>query len=206
MNEPVASPVAQSERTFGDVLLAVDHVSLSFGEVRALIDVSFDIHQREILAIIGPNGAGKTTMLNVLNGVYSPDQGTITFKGEPHDRMRPHESAANGIARTFQNVALFKGMSTLDNIMTGRNLKMKGNLLYDVLFWGAGFTKPIKVTCEDHEGNGPVIFQQWDGQKWNMVSDWITPMRDIVRPMIVAAANAYAKENNITKRVCPQEG
>ena len=70
------------------------------------------------------------------NGVYTPDEGTITFKGEPRPRMRPHEAAALGIARTFQNVALFKGMSTLDNIMTGRNLKMKGNLLYDVLFWG----------------------------------------------------------------------
>ena len=70
----------------------------------------------------------------------------------------------------------------------------------------SGFTNPIKVTCEDHEGNGPVIFQQWDGEKWSMVSDWITPMREIVRPMIEKAAAAYAAENDITPRDCSQEG
>ena len=144
MTESNASPIVQPPRTFGEVLLGVENVSISFGAVRALIDVSFGIHEREILAIIGPNGAGKTTMLNVLNGVYTPDKGTITFKGKPRDRMRPHESAKLGIARTFQNVALFKGMSTLDNIMTGRNLKMKGNLFFDVLYWGPAQREEIK--------------------------------------------------------------
>ena len=123
-------------KDIGDTLLRVDNVSVSFGAVTALIDVSFEIREREILAIIGPNGAGKTTMLNVLNGVYQPDQGTITFKGQTHTRMRPFEAASLGIARTFQNVALFPGMSTLDNIFTGRNLKMQSNLLMQAIYWG----------------------------------------------------------------------
>ncbi len=120
----------------GDVLLGVDDIRISFGGVQALRGVSFEIREQEILAIIGPNGAGKTTMLNVINGFYHPDAGTITFKGETRRRMRPHHAAAQGIARTFQNVALFKGMSTLDNIMTGRNLKIKTNVLLQALYWG----------------------------------------------------------------------
>src|SRR5882757_11487990 len=113
-----------------EILLQIEGVSLSFGGVKALTDISFDIRKGEIRAIIGPNGAGKTSMLNVINGFYHPQHGTITFKGETRRQMRPHEAAAQGIARTFQNVALFKGMTTLDNIMTGRNLRMgKG------LFW-----------------------------------------------------------------------
>ncbi len=123
-------------RDIGETLLKVDNVSVSFGAVTALIDVSFEIRAREILAIIGPNGAGKTTMLNVLNGVYHPDHGSITFKGKTRARMRPHQSATQGIARTFQNVALFKGMSTLDNIMSGRNLKMHANLIWQALHLG----------------------------------------------------------------------
>ena len=98
------------EVAVGDVLLAVENVSLSFGGVKAVSDVSFDIRKGEIRAIIGPNGAGKTSMLNVINGFYNPQQGRITFKGEARARMRPHEAASGGIARTFQNVALFRGM------------------------------------------------------------------------------------------------
>ena len=116
-----------------EILLHVDHVSVSFGAVNALIDISLEIRKQEILAIIGPNGAGKTTLLNLINGVYHPSEGTITFKGETRRQMRPHHSAVQGIARTFQNVALFKGMSTLDNLMTGRNLKMKSNLFLQAL-------------------------------------------------------------------------
>ena len=131
-------------RQLGGVLLKVDDISVSFGEVRALIGVSFDIREREILSIIGPNGAGKTTMLNLLNGVYSPDSGTIVFKGKTRQRMRPHESASLGIARTFQNVALFRGMSTLDNIMTGRNLKMSRNIFTQGLYWGPARRQEIE--------------------------------------------------------------
>ncbi len=120
----------------GDVLLDIENISLSFGAVQALIDVSFDIRKGEIRAIIGPNGAGKTSMLNVVNGFYHPHQGQITFKGTVRRRMKPYEAAAQGIGRTFQNVALFRGMSTLDNIMTGRLLKMKRNFILQALYWG----------------------------------------------------------------------
>jgi branched-chain amino acid transport system ATP-binding protein len=120
-----AERLAERGRRFGPPLLSVDHISLSFGGVKALRDISFDIRQHEIRAIIGPNGAGKTSMLNVINGFYHPQEGTITYKGRERRAMRPHQAAKQGIARTFQNVALFKGMSTLDNIMTGRLLKMR---------------------------------------------------------------------------------
>ncbi len=123
-------------KNLGDVILKVENVSLAFGGVQAIADVSFDILEREVLAIIGPNGAGKTSMLNCINGFYHPQDGTITFKGVPRKQMRPHEAAKQGIARTFQNVALFRGMSTLDNIMTGRLLKMKGSFLLEALHVG----------------------------------------------------------------------
>jgi branched-chain amino acid transport system ATP-binding protein len=107
-------------------LLQVDNINLRFGGVKAITDVSFSIEEKQIFAIIGPNGAGKTSMLNVINGFYHPQEGAITYKGKARKKMRPYDAASTGIARTFQNVALFKGMSTLDNIMTGRLLKMRG--------------------------------------------------------------------------------
>lgn len=131
-------------RTFGDFLLRVDDVSLSFGGVRALDHVSFDVREREIRAIIGPNGAGKSSMLNVINGFYHPQEGAITYKGTTRKQMRTHEAAAQGIARTFQNIALFKGMSTLDNIMTGRNLVMRRNFLWQALYVGPARREEIE--------------------------------------------------------------
>src|SRR4030095_12599698 len=109
----------------GDVVLKLDNISLAFGGVKALTDVSFDVREHEVRAIIGPNGAGKSSMLNVINGVYRPQHGSITFRGAARRGMEPHDAAAHGIARTFQNIALFKGMSVLENIMTGRTLHMK---------------------------------------------------------------------------------
>jgi branched-chain amino acid transport system ATP-binding protein len=120
----------------GDVMLSVQNIALSFGGVRALSDVSFDVREGEIRAIIGPNGAGKSSMLNIINGVYHPQQGQISFRGVVRHRMEPHRAAAQGIARTFQNIALFKGMTVLDNIMTGRNLKMHASLLEQALYLG----------------------------------------------------------------------
>src|SRR3984893_8791978 len=102
---------APSEVTAGESLLSVENVSLSFGGVKAITDVSFDIRKGEIRAIIGPNGAGKTSMLNVINGFYTPQLGRITFKGKARAKMRPYDAATGGIARTFQNVALFRGMT-----------------------------------------------------------------------------------------------
>jgi branched-chain amino acid transport system ATP-binding protein len=127
----------------GEVLLAVENVSLAFGGVKAVTGVSFDIRKGEIRAIIGPNGAGKTSMLNVINGFYHPQQGVITFKGRRRHDMRPYLAASQGIARTFQNVALFKGMSTLDNIMTGRTLKMRRGVLAHMLHWGPAQNEEI---------------------------------------------------------------
>jgi branched-chain amino acid transport system ATP-binding protein len=117
-------------------LLAVEHVSVRFGAVQALSDVSLEIGRGEIVAIIGPNGAGKTTLLNVISGFYHPAEGRIVFDGQDRTWLRPYEVASLGIARTFQNVALFKGMSVLDNIMTGRLLKMSGSLLTEAVYWG----------------------------------------------------------------------
>jgi branched-chain amino acid transport system ATP-binding protein len=131
-------------RRIGEALLKVENVSLRFGGVRAVTGVSFDIRKGEIFSIIGPNGAGKTSMLNVINGFYHPQEGTITWKGVPRKQMRPYEAAKTGIARTFQNVALFRGMSTLDNIMTGRLLRHKGNFLTDALYWGPALREEIR--------------------------------------------------------------
>ena len=119
-----------------EAILAVDNISLSFGVMKVLDNISFDIKRGEIRSIIGPNGAGKSSMLNVINGFYHPQQGSITFKGNTRKQMAPYEAASQGIARTFQNIALFKGMSTLDNIMTGRNLKMKTNIFWQALHIG----------------------------------------------------------------------
>src|SRR3954463_7773362 len=113
----------------GEILLSVEKISLAFGGVKALTEVSFEVRSGEIRAIIGPNGAGKSSMLNVINGVYHPQQGSIRFQGEERRRMNPQRAASQGIARTFQNIALFKGMTVLDNIMTGRSLKMHSTLL-----------------------------------------------------------------------------
>jgi branched-chain amino acid transport system ATP-binding protein len=120
-------------KKIGDVILDVKNISLRFGGVKALTDISFNVREHEIRAIIGPNGAGKSSMLNCINGVYTPQEGTVTFRGQTFHHLEPFEVAAMGIARTFQNLALFKGMSVLDNIMTGRNLRIKSNLLMQAL-------------------------------------------------------------------------
>ena len=124
-------------RRIGKPILSVEEISLSFGGVSALQGVSFDVREHEVRAIIGPNGAGKSSMLNVINGVYHPQHGTVAFKGRKRRNIDPHEAARQGIARTFQNIALFRGMTVLDNLMTGRNLKMKCNFLQQALYWGA---------------------------------------------------------------------
>jgi branched-chain amino acid transport system ATP-binding protein len=123
-------------RQIGEVILDVQNISLAFGGVKALSDISFNVKEHEIRAIIGPNGAGKSSMLNCINGVYAPQQGSITFRGQTFKHMNSRQVAEMGVARTFQNLALFKGMSVLDNIMTGRNLRMKSNLFLQALRWG----------------------------------------------------------------------
>ena len=119
-----------------ETLLEVDDINMSFGGVNALSGVGFAVARDRITAIIGPNGAGKSSMLNVINGFYHPQSGTITYKGKTRRRMKPHQAARDGIARTFQNIALFKGMTTLDNIMTGRNTRMRVNFLFQAFHLG----------------------------------------------------------------------
>ena len=130
---PATGAASPSGRRTGDVILDVKNISLSFGGVKALTDISFNVREHEIRSIIGPNGAGKSSMLNCINGVYTPSEGSITFRGQQFDHMNSRQVAEMGIARTFQNLALFKGMSVIDNIMSGRNLKIKSNLLLQAL-------------------------------------------------------------------------
>ena len=132
------------EAALGEVLLAVEDVSLAFGGVRALTGVSFDIRKGEIRAIIGPNGAGKTSMLNVINGFYQPQSGRITFKGKERTSMRPYAAAEGGIARTFQNLALFRGMTTLDNILAGRALKMRRGFFWQLIRYGPALREEVE--------------------------------------------------------------
>ena len=132
-----------SPRRSGTALLAVDNISLRFGGVRALSNVSFDIREGEIRAIIGPNGAGKSSMLNVINGFYQPQEGEIRWKGQARRRMTPYLAASSGIGRTFQNIALFKGMSTLDNIMSGRSLRMRVGFVWQLLRHGPALREEL---------------------------------------------------------------
>jgi branched-chain amino acid transport system ATP-binding protein len=140
-----------SGRQIGEVILDLKNISLSFGGVKALQNISFNVLEHEVRAIIGPNGAGKSSMLNVINGVYHPQEGEIHFRGQHRRDMDTHDAAAQGIARTFQNIALFKGMSVLDNIMTGRNLKMKANMLQQAIWFGAAQREELEHRAKVEE-------------------------------------------------------
>lgn len=131
-------------RHIGDVILDIRNIALRFGGVQALTDISFDVREHEIRAIIGPNGAGKSSMLNCINGVYTPTAGRITFRGKTFSHMNPRQVAEMGVARTFQNLALFKGMSVIDNIMTGRNLQIKSNIVLQALRIGPAEREEIR--------------------------------------------------------------
>jgi branched-chain amino acid transport system ATP-binding protein len=126
------------------VKIRIDNISLSFGGVRALIDVSAEIRGKEILAIIGPNGAGKTALLNCINGFYKPQKGEIYFNQRKITRLRPDKLARMGISRTFQNIELYTGLSTQDNIMAARHILMKQNFITDALYIGPAQREEIK--------------------------------------------------------------
>jgi len=123
--------------------LSVHNVSLSFGGIQALTDVSFDVQRGEILAIIGPNGAGKTSLLNCFNNFYHPDSGRILFESQDLTRLPPHRIAPLGIARTFQHTALYTGLSTLDNLMAARHIHLRAGLIHSVLYWGSARREDI---------------------------------------------------------------
>ena len=128
--------ITEDGRKIGGVMMEMKNITLRFGGVVAIKDISFDIREGEIRAIIGPNGAGKSSMLNVISGFYHPQEGEVWFHGAKRPSMKPYQVARQGVARTFQNIALFDGMSVLDNIMTGRLNHMKANFLDQLIWWG----------------------------------------------------------------------
>ena len=136
MTQDASGYTTAGGRKIGGVLMEMKNITLRFGGVKAITDISFDIRDGEIRAIIGPNGAGKSSMLNVISGFYVPQEGEVWFKGYKRGPMKPYQVARLGIARTFQNIALFDGMSVLDNIMTGRLTMMKSGLLSQAIWWG----------------------------------------------------------------------
>ena len=135
---PSQMTAAAQDTTDGkpQVILELKNISLRFGGVKAISDVSFDVREGEIRAIIGPNGAGKSSILNVISGFYRPQQGEVFFRGKPRGKLKPYQVASLGIARTFQNIALFKGMTTLDNIMTGRITHARSSMIEQAIWWG----------------------------------------------------------------------
>ena len=142
--------IAENNNTDG-TRIKIENLSLSFGGVRALIDISVDIRDKEILAVIGPNGAGKTCLLNCINGFYKPQSGEIYFDGKRITRIRPDKAAKMGLARTFQNIELYTGLSTLDNIMAARHVLMKQNALSSTLYFGWAHREEVRHrhTVED---------------------------------------------------------
>jgi len=136
MNAMAGNYTTADGRQIGGVVMEMKNITLKFGGVTAINDISFDVHEGEIRAIIGPNGAGKSSMLNVISGFYHPQEGEVWFRGSKRPAMKPFEVARQGVARTFQNIALFDGMSVLDNIMTGRLTHMKASMLSQALWWG----------------------------------------------------------------------
>ena len=139
--------VTADGRRIGGTVMDMRNITLRFGGVTAIKDISFDIREGEIRAIIGPNGAGKSSMLNVISGFYVPQEGEVYFRGQKRAPMRPYEVARQGIARTFQNIALFEGMSVLDNVMTGRLTQMTAGILSQALWRG----KAEKEEVENRE-------------------------------------------------------
>ncbi len=136
MNAMAGNYTTADGRKIGGVVMEMKNITLKFGGVTAINDISFDVHEGEIRAIIGPNGAGKSSMLNVISGFYHPQEGEVWFRGSKRPAMKPYEVARQGVARTFQNIALFDGMSVLDNIMTGRLTHMKAPMWRQAIWWG----------------------------------------------------------------------
>ena len=148
---PLIDAAQPLPRRQADVQLSIDRVSKRFGGVTAVDNVSIDVPNGGILSIIGPNGAGKTSLLNMISGFYTPDTGRITLEGRDITRLRPHQIAGLGIARTFQNIALFSGLTVLDNLMLGRHVRMRSGVLRSVIYWGLAQREEIahREVCEE---------------------------------------------------------
>ncbi len=147
------SYVTEDGRTIGPTVMEMKNITLRFGGVKAITDISFDIREGEIRAIIGPNGAGKSSMLNVISGFYVPQEGQVWYKGKRRPPMKPYQVAEQGIARTFQNIALFEGMTVLDNVMTGRIRQMNAGLFSQAMWFG----KAEKEEIENREAVEKII-------------------------------------------------
>ena len=126
-------------------ILSIDDVSLAFGGLKVLSDISFDVNEGEIFAIIGPNGAGKTSVLNIISGFYRPDNGKVFFQGNDLTGLHPDKRAALGMGRTFQNIALYHGMSVLDNIKLGAHTHLKTGLMSSLWYWGAAHKEEMAL-------------------------------------------------------------
>ena len=199
-------------------LLAVNNIEVIYDHVILVLrGVSLTVPEGGIVALLGANGAGKSTTLKAISGLLRTERGDVTkgsieFRGEAIHRRDPGEVVRRGIVNA---------MYTAEAIRTAQGKFGKGGITGEQMRWGLenlnltdkrleeigmkGFTHAVKVTCEDHEGNGPILVQQWDGKKWTIVSDWISPMRDVVRPKIEAAAIDEAKKLNYDKRDCSKE-
>ena len=142
--------ITEDGRKIGGVVMEMKNITLRFGGVTAIKDITFDIREGEIRAIIGPNGAGKSSMLNVVSGFYVPQEGEVFFRGKKRPPLKPFEVARQGIARTFQNIALFEGMSVLDNVMTGRLTQMNSGFMSQALWRGKAEREEIenRELCE----------------------------------------------------------
>ena len=136
MSDANGSYMTADGRTIGGPLMEMKEITLRFGGITAIEALSFNIREGEIRAIIGPNGAGKSSMLNVISGFYHPQEGEVWFRGQLRPSLKPYQVARHGIARTFQNIALFEGMSVLDNIMTGRLTHMRVGMAAQALWYG----------------------------------------------------------------------
>jgi len=140
MQRGFTSGLNSSHLEAGETQLKVESVQLNFGGVTALLDINLTVRQSEIMAIIGPNGAGKTSLLNCISGLYNPQRGRIVYmNGKEHEitRMKPHQIARLGIARSFQNIELFRHMSVLDNLLSGAHVHMHSSLVSGLIYWGA---------------------------------------------------------------------
>ncbi|MEZ5816156.1 MAG: ABC transporter ATP-binding protein [Hyphomicrobiaceae bacterium] len=146
MSEAMTGAVASS-----DIDLAVEGVAKRFGGVVASAGVSMNVPKGKIVSVIGPNGAGKTSLINMISGFYKPDTGRVVFQGRDITALRPYEIAALGVARTFQNIALFSGLTVLDNLMLGRHVRMRSSVLSSLLYWGPAQTEEIanRKVCEE---------------------------------------------------------
>jgi len=151
MSTPEGGYTTADGRQIGGVVMEMRGITLRFGGVEAIKNISFDIREGEVRAIIGPNGAGKSSMLNVISGFYNPQEGEVYYKGKQRPPMRPYQVARQGIARTFQNIALFEGMTVLDNVMTGRLNHMKASYFDQAFWWGKAQREEVENRAKVEE-------------------------------------------------------